>query len=141
MQPITFNKTPPLDKVAAKLGVITEAHAVAEHLEFLKKLKADGPADAPIPNLPSFAAFIRDSYENTEASLLFPLIDLFRASLSDPRVSGWFAEEKGIPNFLSSQKSANTIYDRPSDHPHAPQQCNRGVGPIPTSSCHCTSHM
>ncbi|TGZ76463.1 DUF862-domain-containing protein [Ascodesmis nigricans] len=91
---ITFAKIPPFDKVTAKLGAIAETPEVSTLIDFLQKLSTKGPSDAPIPDLPKLAAFIQQSYKTTDPTLLFPLIDIFRASLSDPRISGWFAEEK-----------------------------------------------
>lgn len=103
MSPIVFSKIPPLDRVADKLGSIVKNPTVTELLGFLEKLVSCGPADAPIPNLTKLAAFIKESYENSGESQIFPLIDLFRAALSDPRISGWFAEEKGINRWDENQ--------------------------------------
>jgi hypothetical protein len=87
--------------------------AVQSLLEFLEHREAEGAVNAPIPNEPEWATFMQHAFSTLSADILFPLVDLFRASLADPRVSGWFAEEKGIP--IASPKPSPPL-TLPQDH-------------------------
>lgn len=91
---MVFGKLPPLDKVAGKLGPIASDPAVRSLVDFLRHRASEGAINAPIPDQPRWAAFLQGAFAKLAADALFPLVDLFRASLADPRVSGWFAEEK-----------------------------------------------
>lgn len=92
-RPITFAKLPPLDKLIAKLGPAAYDQAVISLKDFVAARQASGAADAPLPALPSISGYIRIALKNTSPASLFPLIDLVRLALVDPRVSGYFAEE------------------------------------------------
>ncbi|KAI5790149.1 PPPDE putative peptidase domain-containing protein [Geopyxis carbonaria] len=113
MQPISYGKIPPLDKVSAKLGALAQDPAVVGYMAFLGTLAKEGAANAPVPDLTRWAVFMRECYAKETPAVLFPLVDLFRASLADARVSGWFAEEKDhetIAALLSLGAAADTPY-------------------------------
>jgi len=93
-KPVIFSKTPPLDKVLSKLGNAASDPAVKALIHFLESRASQGPAEAPLPNLAAFTTLLRNSLSSLPADNLFPLIDLLRAALSDPRVSGLLAEEE-----------------------------------------------
>lgn len=107
MAPMTFTKVPPLDKVIAKLGDTGRNPIVTSIRDFITTRDSKGAVEAHLPNLPDVATFLRESFVGLPAERLFPLIDLFRVMLSDPRVSGWFAAEKG--RFLASQTITRRI--------------------------------
>ena len=94
---VVFSKLPPLAKAASKLGSIASDPAVSSLIDFLRHRASEGAVNAPIPDQPRWASFLQKSFATLPEETLFPLVDLFRASLVDPRVSGWFAEEKGAP--------------------------------------------
>lgn len=95
MKPITFTKVPPLGKVTEKLGDTGKTPIIQSICDFIATRNNSGAIEAHLPNLSNVAALLRESFEGLPADKLFPLIDLFRIVLSDVRVSGWFAEEKG----------------------------------------------
>lgn len=88
--PTTFPKIPPLDKLLPRLGAVAQDPAVASLISFLQHRATR----APIPNEPAWASFLQNALTTLPPATLFPLLDLFRASLSDARISGWFAEEQ-----------------------------------------------
>jgi len=92
-RPVTFAKVPPLDKLIAKLGPSGSDEAVVALKTFIAARQASGAADAPLPALPSISSYVEAALRNTPPASLFPLIDLVRLALVDPRVSGYFAEE------------------------------------------------
>lgn len=96
MKPITFTKVPPLAKVTEKLGDTGKTPIIKSICDFIATRNNSGAIEAHLPNLSNAATFLRESFEGLPADKLFPLIDLFRLILSDVRVSGWFAEEKGM---------------------------------------------
>ncbi|KAG0641539.1 putative thioredoxin [Tuber brumale] len=95
MNPVTFTKVPPLDKVIEKLGPTGENPVVISIRDFIALRDSQGAIEAPLQQLSDWATFLRESFAGLPAATLFPLADMFRVALSDPRVSGWFAEEKG----------------------------------------------
>lgn len=94
---MVFAKVPPLDKVAAKLGSHADHPTVKSLIQFLRhpRAAAGAASNAPVPDEPKLASLLQASFSTLPADTLFPLVDLFRAALADPRVSGWFARETG----------------------------------------------
>jgi len=60
---------------------------------FVTARQQSGAVDAPLPALPDFSAFVFKSMSTMPPELLFPVIDLFRVALIDPRLSGYFAQD------------------------------------------------
>ena len=92
-KPVTYAKVPPLDKLIAKLGPSAANPSVTALKNFIIARQDSGAVDAPLPALPSISAFILESLEKLPLETVFPLIDLFRVTLVDPRISGYFAKE------------------------------------------------
>ncbi|KAL9038681.1 MAG: hypothetical protein Q9214_005184, partial [Letrouitia sp. 1 TL-2023] len=92
-QAVTYAKTPPLEKLIAKLGLRGNDSAVTALKDFVATREASGALEAPLPNLPSISNYIRDCLENRPVDVLFPVIDLLRCALVDSRISGYFAGE------------------------------------------------
>ncbi|KAI4158753.1 MAG: hypothetical protein LQ342_007148 [Letrouitia transgressa] len=90
---ITYAKTPPLEKLIAKLGSRGNDPAAIALKDFVATRGALGALEAPLPNLPNITSYIRDCLENRPVDVLFPVIDLLRCALVDSRVSGYFAGE------------------------------------------------
>lgn len=93
LKPITFSKIPPLDKLTAKMGDRSKDPAVNEMGAFLSDRGPDNSSNAPLPDLPSIARFMRYAPGSLPLPTLFTAFDLLRCLLADPRISGWFAEE------------------------------------------------
>ena len=98
---VIYSKLPPLDKLIAKLGPASADPAIIALKEFIVTRTSSSAASAPLPSLPSISAFILSSLKPSSASTLFPIIDLLRLALVDPRVSGYFAEEVSHATLLS----------------------------------------
>jgi thiol-disulfide isomerase/thioredoxin len=109
--PVVFNKIPPLDKVVTKLGPTADDPNVQSLVQFLRHRAAEGAAYVRIPDESKWASFLQSSFFALPSDTLFPLVDLFRASLADPRVSGWFAEEKGCAVVSSIDRIMLTTVD------------------------------
>lgn len=94
-KPITYAKMPPLDKLLAKLSPEQSSDPSIQSLKsFIEARTASSTAaSAPVPDLNSLSAFIRSTSSPSPSHPPFPLTDLLRLSLLDPRVSGFFAEE------------------------------------------------
>lgn len=101
MTAITYPKIPPFAKVREKLGSTATAPAVSSMISFLEERQSHGAREVPLPDLSVWASFIQDSTKTVEKESLFPIIDIFRAVLVDPRVSGWVAEEPGHNTILA----------------------------------------
>ncbi|CAK7266036.1 hypothetical protein SEPCBS119000_001815 [Sporothrix epigloea] len=102
-KPVLFEKKPPLDKLIGKLGEEMAGRPVVHSLRrFLEerdssssgtRTKQNGPASVAIPDLAYLGQFVREAVQVMPRDTLFAAVDLFRCSLVDPRVSGFFAEE------------------------------------------------
>ena len=90
---VTYPKVPPIEKLVAKMGASASDPAVNALKNFVTARQQSGAADAPLPNLPELSNFILKSIKTSSPENLFPLIDLFRVALVDPRLSGYFAQD------------------------------------------------
>lgn len=90
---VTYSRVPPLDKLIAKMGPSGSDPAVTALKHFVTARQQSGAVDAPLPALPDFSAFVFKSIGTMPPELLFPVIDLFRVALIDPRLSGYFAQD------------------------------------------------
>lgn len=90
---IMYTTVPPLEKLVSKLGSLSTNPSVIELRTFIHERQTSGAAEARVPHLPAVSAFLSDSVQHLEPVSLFPVIDLFRLALIDPRVSGYFAEQ------------------------------------------------
>ncbi len=114
-RPITFAKVPPLEKLTAKLGPAASDQAVVSLKDFVAARQASGAADAPLPALPFISSYVEKALRNTPPASLFPLIDLVRLALVDPRVTGYFAEESPRSMILAILSS---VVDAGDDCPY-----------------------
>ena len=92
-KPITYPKIPPIEKLVARMGSLGSDPAVHALKDFVTLRQQSGAADAPLPSLPKLSRFILQCVETLPSENLFPLIDLFRVALVDPRLSGYFAQD------------------------------------------------
>lgn len=92
-RPILFTKVPPLPKVVAKMGETGKDPAVTSIASFIEAREQSGAMEAPLTQLPQFAAFLKKSISTLPPELLFTALDLLRVTLTDVRVAGFFAEE------------------------------------------------
>ena len=93
---VTYTKVPPLEKLLAKLEPSQSSHSSIQSLKsFIEAQNSSSTAaSATVPNLHAISVFISSCNTSSSAKYPpFPLIDLLRLSLLDPRVSGFFAEE------------------------------------------------
>lgn len=94
LKPITFGKVPPLDKLMTKMGPTASQNPAVQCLkEFISARSTEGAREATLPDVASFASFLQECTHSFPSERLFPLVDLLRAALVDPRFSGYFAEE------------------------------------------------
>jgi thiol-disulfide isomerase/thioredoxin len=92
--PVTYTKVPPIDKLITKMGPSGSDPAISALKEFVIHRQQSGAVDAPLPSLPALSAFILKSIETLPPDNLFPIVDLFRVALVDPRLSGYFAQDR-----------------------------------------------
>ncbi|MCJ1480136.1 hypothetical protein MMC06_000290 [Schaereria dolodes] len=109
---VIYGKVPPLDKLLAKLGSSRSDPAITALKEFIEARTSLPSANAPLPSLPQISAFILSSLRTLPPSTLFPIIDLLRLALVDPRVSGYFAEEHGHTTILAILSHIDTLDDK-----------------------------
>jgi desumoylating isopeptidase 1 len=91
-KPILYTKVPPLEKLIAKLGPSGKEQPVTAMRAFIEA-RSISAASAPLPSLLDFKTFFHSSLSQVPIANIFPLVDLFRLALVDPRVSSYFAKE------------------------------------------------
>ena len=91
--PVTYTKIPPMEKLIAKMGTSGSDLAVGTLKDFVTTRQQSGAVEAPLPDLPAVSAFMSTSFQKLPPESLFPIVDLFRLALVDPRVSGYYAED------------------------------------------------
>lgn len=91
--PVGYTKVPPIEKLIAKMGTSGSDPAVGALKDFVTTRQRSGAVEASLPALPAVATFISKSVQVLPPESLFPVVDLLRLALVDPRVSGYFAED------------------------------------------------
>lgn len=91
--PVAYTKVPPIEKLIAKMGTSGSDPAVGALKDFVTTRQRSGAVEARLPDLPAVTAFISTSVQKLPPESLFPIVDLFRLVLVDPRVSGYYAED------------------------------------------------
>ncbi|KAH8733746.1 PUL domain-containing protein [Ilyonectria robusta] len=116
IKPVLYAKVPPLDKLMAKMGQSvankTEVQTLKHYLEVRTQ---DGLQDAIVPEMKRLSALIRDSVDSLPIEIMFTIVDLFRCALSDPRISGYFAEEDNH----QTVRSVLDLVNKQTDCPYA----------------------
>ncbi|KAI0849077.1 P-loop containing nucleoside triphosphate hydrolase protein [Daldinia vernicosa] len=115
LKPVLYEKVPPLSKLLSKLGSKADDPSVQSVKNFIETRSSEGPAEAPLPDLPAFSKFLCSAVESLPKEVLFTVVDLFRCALVDERFSGYFAEEH-------DQKTVVTLLDvvnKESECPYA----------------------
>ena len=93
LAPVVYGKPPPLDKLITKMGDAGHNQSVVALRTFIQQRDQDRANKAPLPNLPEFATFMDSAISQLPPEIMFAAVDLWRTSLVDPRVSGFFAED------------------------------------------------
>lgn len=109
VKPVLFTKTPPMQKLLAKMGSAAEDPAVQSISHFIEARNKEGAAQATIPDMPVLTSFIQQSTQSLPADLMFTVVDLLRCGLIDARLSGFLAEEKDHATVLSLLTYVNNL--------------------------------
>ncbi|KIW21597.1 hypothetical protein PV08_02177 [Exophiala spinifera] len=95
-KPILYSRTPPLDKLLAKIGPTFSSHqSVQDLVSYIRTRDDKGMTEAPLPNLHSFSDYLTSSYASLPTETHFAIIDLVRCAAVDSRVSSFLATEHG----------------------------------------------
>lgn len=93
MKNVAYAKLPPLDKLMAKLGGAASQEDIASLRTFVEK-RAESPRDAPLPDMHNISKAFRSKVLSLPVEVRFAAVDLLRCAMVDPRVGGFFAEER-----------------------------------------------
>lgn len=107
---VTYPKVPPIDKLIAKMGPSGSDPAITALKSFVTSRQQSGAADAALPDLPNLSAFVIKAVKTLSPESLFPMVDLFRIALVDPRMSGYFAQDPShtVPSILTAVSGLDT---------------------------------
>ncbi|KKY23539.1 putative thioredoxin [Diplodia seriata] len=113
LHPVTYEKVPPLEKLISKMGDHGKHPIIAMVAAFITTRRDSGSREAPLPSLPDFASFLHDATSKISPENLFAAYDLFRLTLTDPRVSGFFAEDNDAATLVALISHVNDLQDCP----------------------------
>ncbi|KAL2760542.1 hypothetical protein ACRALDRAFT_1073650 [Sodiomyces alcalophilus JCM 7366] len=106
-KPVLFSKVPPMQKLLAKMGNTAKEPGVQALKHFVEVRAEQGPAEAVLPDMDQLATLLQGAAASSPPDSLFALVDLFRCAVLDPRISGYYAEEKGHATATSLLKAVN----------------------------------
>ena len=111
--PVMYKKSPPLEKLVAKIGPTAQDPAFATLVDYIKTREKSGLAEAPLPNLHDFSDKLTASFSKLPAEVHFAVIDLVRIAAIDSRVSSFLATE-------TDQRTLVTLVPQSKDYVTAP---------------------
>ncbi|OAR00378.1 hypothetical protein LLEC1_01003 [Akanthomyces lecanii] len=106
-EPVLYPKTPPLSKLHIKMGEFSLKPDIQAVTSFLEMRDKQQPADFRLPGLLTLGQCMRGALDKLPPESVFTAIDLFRAALTDPRVSAYFAEERDFQTIDAIVKYVN----------------------------------
>jgi desumoylating isopeptidase 1 len=112
-EPVMYKKTPPLDKLVAKIGSVARDPSFAKLVDYIKTRESSGLAEAPIPDLHHFSSKIAESFSTLPVEVHFAVVDLVRIAAADSRVSSFLATEP-------DQRTLMTLIPQAKDFGTAP---------------------
>lgn len=99
--PVMYKKSPPLEKLAAKLGPVAQDSAFTSIMDYIKTREKLGLTEAPLPNLHRFSEKIAESFSTLPTEVHFAVIDLARIAAVDSRVSSFLATEIDLRTLMT----------------------------------------
>lgn len=112
LQPITYSRVPPLDKLMGRLGDAGNDSNLSSLRNFIQKRSEDA-REAALPNLLSIGHAFQTKILQFPVETRFAAVDLLRCAMVDPRVSGFFAEEHQRQTISSLVSHVNELEDCP----------------------------
>lgn len=112
-KPVLFSKVPPMQKLLAKMGSTAQEPGVQALKHFVEVRAQQGPAEAVLPDMNQLATLLQKAAASAPPDSLFALVDLFRCGAVDPRISGYYAEEKEHTTINSLLNAVNNNKDCP----------------------------
>ncbi|KAI9847662.1 MAG: hypothetical protein M1838_000808 [Thelocarpon superellum] len=116
LEPVTYTKIPPLDKLVTRLGKAGHHPGVISVQGFVKARYVDGEKNVPLPDLGSFSQYLQQPMDAMDIDNLFAVVDLLRIALMDARVGQYFAQEvehaslRAIVRFIHGPPQASIPY-------------------------------
>jgi thiol-disulfide isomerase/thioredoxin len=104
--PIMYTRTPPLDKLLAKIPVpqFSQHRSVHDLVQYIKARDSKGMTEAPLPDLHSLSDHLASTFATLPPETHFAVIDLVRVAAVDPRVSSFLAADKNILSILLASR-------------------------------------
>ena len=85
--PTKFEKVPPLDKLASKMGKAASELAIKELMDFTTSRQSNFPSATPLPDMSLITIALPKLLRSTLREDRFPILDLLRCALLDVRIS------------------------------------------------------
>ncbi|CAG8976901.1 hypothetical protein HYALB_00003512 [Hymenoscyphus albidus] len=111
--PVLYSKIPPLGKLKAKMGAAADDSSITEVMGFVAARAEGKSAETHLPDLDAFSRFLRSAPAKLPTEIMFTVVDLLRVALVDPRLSGYYAEEKAHLTIAPILSYVNHLKDCP----------------------------
>ena len=112
-KPILYSKLPPLAKLKVKLEAYASDPAIVGMMQFISARENVGAAEATLPDVTLFSKFLNTAPSTLPPDLMFIVVDLLRAAIVDPRLSGYYAEEEDHATIAKLLSHINSLKDCP----------------------------
>lgn len=106
-RPILYPKTPPLSKLHIKMGAYCLKPDIQALTSFLELRDKGQEMNFPLPVLVTLGQCVRGALDKLPPDLVFTVIDLFRASLTEPLISAYYVEERDFQTIDAIVKYVN----------------------------------
>lgn len=128
---VLYKKIPPLRKLLQKIGTVAQDPAIQGVASFIESHENEHAA-AHLPDLVLFSSFVRNKMSTVPSEAHFAVIDLARVAFSDPRVSGFFAEEPDQKTLMALLARTHNLSDCPYNQQLLMTQllCNLFASPL-----------
>ncbi|KIX08787.1 uncharacterized protein Z518_03444 [Rhinocladiella mackenziei CBS 650.93] len=115
--PIMYTRTPPLDKLLAKIGSsFSQDPSVQDLVVYIQTRDAKGMNEAPLPNLHNFSTYLATVFPALPQESHFAVIDLVRVAAVDSRVSSFFVTEhdhRTLSTLLTGTRAGEDVSTAP----------------------------
>lgn len=104
-EPILATTSPPLDKLFSRIASAspdTDVQPIKDLASHVQQRSVQGSANAPLPDMSKVSVWATEHFAEF-ASAQFALVDLFRVSALDPRVSAYLATDFTILQTIRSR--------------------------------------
>lgn len=111
LKPVIYSKVPPLEKLMGKLGDAAQNKEMLALRNFVQKRNEDA-REATLPDMHPIGHVFQTRVLGLPVETRFAAVDLLRCAMVDPRISGFFAEEREPQTLLPLFSHVSELDDK-----------------------------